>query len=87
MGSVQPMPQSSCPIGQIVWHMPATHDCPAPQRLPQRPQLLVSVVGSTHVVPQRIRGAVHVVLTHMPIAQRSPGAQARPQAPQLRTSV
>jgi hypothetical protein len=81
------MPQSSCPIGQIVWHIPATHDCPAPQRLPQRPQLLVSVVGSMHVPPHKILGAVQVVLTHMPIEQRSPGAQARPHAPQLRTSV
>ena len=50
-------------------------------RTPQAPQLSLSVVGSTHAVPQSsfAQGAgVHVLLWQVP-----PSAQASPQAPQL----
>jgi hypothetical protein len=63
------------------------HAWVAEQRVPQAPQLLESVVGSTHVPLHRRRGAVHVVLAQVPMVQVSPGPQRRPQAPQLFSSV
>lgn len=43
---------------------PLTQVRPTPQSLPQPPQFLASVVGSTHCVLHRIWGLVQVAVTH-----------------------
>jgi hypothetical protein len=79
-------------------HWPALHVSFAPQTLPHAPQLVVLVIGSTHVVPQH-SGAVPTHASPMPTAPRvlpqvqrpaaqvSPVPQRLPHAPQLSTSV
>lgn len=49
----------SPPSPQPAAHMPLEQVVPTRQRAPQRPQLALSEVGSTHVVPQRISDAEH----------------------------
>ena len=60
---IPPRPPSvhmvSPPSPQPAAHMPLEHVVPSPQRAPQRPQLALSEVGSTHVVPQRISDDEH----------------------------
>jgi hypothetical protein len=41
-------------------HAPVMHDEPEAQRLPQKPQLLLSLLVSTHVPLQLINGVLHV---------------------------
>jgi hypothetical protein len=49
----------SPPSPQPAAHIPPEHVVPIPHRAPQRPQLALFEVGSTHVVPQRISDDEH----------------------------
>ena len=74
-------PQSIAPAGHR--HAPAPHDLPPVQTLPHPPQLMGSVLVSTHAVPHR----VSVPQLHAPAVQLSPAGQTLPQLPQFFASV
>jgi hypothetical protein len=46
--TMQLAPHALRPLGQINWHTPATHDCPAAHAALQPPQLSGFVLVSTH---------------------------------------
>jgi hypothetical protein len=45
--------------------VPALQRLPGPHELPQPPQLASSVCGLTHIPPQLICGAMHIVPTQV----------------------
>src|SRR4051812_15048417 len=57
---------------------------PLPQMLPQAPQLLLSVAGSTHAPPQGISPTRQTIMPpHLPWAHACPLGHTTPHAPQL----
>jgi hypothetical protein len=60
------------------------HDVPAPQTVPQAPQLLLSVLGLTQVLLQTISPPAH---RQIPCWQFAPFWQTLPHEPQLWASV
>jgi hypothetical protein len=66
------------PLAQL--HTPFTHALPAPQTLPQPPQLSVELAVSTQVVPHKVLPASHMQL---PAEQVVPDGHTFPQPPQL----
>jgi hypothetical protein len=66
-------------------HLPATHDCPAWQVVPQPPQLFGSELRSAHVPPHFVKPLLQVKL-HWPATQVAVafgcGGQAVAQPPQ-----
>jgi hypothetical protein len=62
-------------------HAPATQLSPDGHTLPHAPQLLGSLVRSTHLPLQTV--PVHVEEVHSPATQLSPAGQTVPHAPQL----
>jgi hypothetical protein len=65
-------------------HWLFTHITPVPHTAPQLPQLLGSVVVSTHAVPQVVEVVAH---PHTPPLQDCPLPQAMPHPPQFAGSV
>jgi hypothetical protein len=61
-------------------HLPAEQVAPVKQRLPQAPQLEVSVCRSLQAAPQYVLPPVQV---HLPAVQVPPPAQVASHAPQL----
>ena len=71
---MQPLAQHACPTAQVplplqiliggVVHMPPTHCDPATHVLPQAPQLLGSVVTSTHATPHLVSVPAQTALRH-----------------------
>jgi hypothetical protein len=61
---------------------PAWQEVPTPQTTPQPPQLLGSLLGSTHTAPQKYRGAKHVGPPSLVPAWHRPPTQPAPAAPQ-----
>lgn len=77
--STQFVPHNVDPVGHA--HEPDEHVANAPHFFPHPPQLLSSVVGSTHAVPQRIsEDDAHV---HVPSLHVEPVGHFVPHAPQL----
>jgi hypothetical protein len=70
------------------WQLPPTHDAPMSQRLPQPPQLVFDVCGSTHrpAPPQEI-SPVGQPMVQTPAEHMFPGPQRSPHPPQLFGSV
>lgn len=80
-------PAREVPV-EVVWQRPEVQVCPVAQRVPQAPQLVVSVVVSTHAVPHMVRGDAQVLPPKQsPIEQVCPVAQRLLQKPQLLTSL
>ncbi len=69
-----------------VTHAPAVQTWPVVQRLPQRPQLAVSLVTSVQVPLHTRLGDGHGV-TQSPLVQSCPDSQRLPQRPQLPMSL
>jgi hypothetical protein len=67
-------------------HAPAMHDWPAMQATAQPPQLLWSVIVSTHVPLQNVV-PVPQIDAHAPAVHDWPAGHARPQAPQWLLSL
>jgi hypothetical protein len=73
------------PPPQLGLHWPPEHAWPAGHRLPQEPQLALSVCGLMHspvFAGQAMVGAAQAG-RHTPAAQASPVAQTLPQPPQF----
>jgi hypothetical protein len=66
-------------------HLPLVHDCPAPQTVPQVPQLLPSVCVFEHVPPQLV--GVSFEHTHRPPEHTRLLPQVTEHMPQLLLSV
>jgi hypothetical protein len=76
------------PVVALHVHTPAEHWVPIPQTIPQPPQLLLSVVSSTHWLPQGVKPVLHVK-PQLPLQVALPlagGWQATPHPPQLAMS-
>jgi hypothetical protein len=78
-------------VPQVKAHVPPLHTWPAPQTVPQAPQLSLSpwVSAQARTPPspvQVVSDPEHEVL-QVPLLQTSPAAQAVPQAPQWLLSV
>jgi hypothetical protein len=72
---------------ELIWQVPLAHDEFAKKLqhlLAQAPQLLKSVIRSTHVPEQFVIPVGH---SQVPLLHTWPGEQAWPQVPQLLTSV
>ncbi len=64
--------------------MPPEHGVPDGHTFPQVPQLLGSVLVSTHDPPHWVRGGVHITIgVHMPALHDEPDGQTFPHIPQL----
>lgn len=72
------------PVVQPVWHAPATHMFPPPQRTPHDPQLFGSLCVLVHC-PLHIASPPPQM--HIPVVQLAPGPHAFPQVPQSNGSV
>jgi hypothetical protein len=72
------------PAAHPAAHVPAEHDSPRMQALPQEPQSNALVRRSTHWPPHIDVPAAQV---HAPATQLAPVEQALPQLPQLNGSV
>jgi hypothetical protein len=70
----QEPPQLVEPVGHA--HLPALHVADMTQATPQLPQLLVSVLVSTHVPAQNVRVAGMQVSWHTPPTHDAPAGQA-----------
>ena len=78
-------PQSSWSVGQPVSvQAPFKQASPAPQELPQAPQLRKLACVSTHVP---LQSSVPTSQPHLPAVQIRPGSQGASQAPQLAVSL
>jgi len=82
------------PFPSKTQHLPSRQVCPFAHARPQPPQLLPSLVSSTHSAPQHERlgaqpAVVQVVLGtwHVPLRQVSPCGQRKPHPPQLLGSL
>lgn len=86
--SAQAVPQVTFPVGHA--HTPEVHTWPAPQTLPQVPQLVssalvsVQVPGDVAVAPQIV--ALPVGQAQVPLLHAAPAAQALPHSPQFAVS-
>ncbi len=74
------VPLQSSPLSQE--QMPAEHDLPGSQVVPQAPQLALSEVVSVQVPPQ----SVPLLHSQVPPEHDLPGSQVVPQPPQLLSS-
>jgi len=81
---------------QVVVQVPLEHTCPAPQRVPQAPQWLRSVLVSTQISPAVPPSSLcpgqavcmpGQSVRHMPATQRWVSPHRTPQAPQLAGST
>ena len=66
--------QKVSPLAQIDLHVPPWQLVPAPQMLPQPPQLLLSVCSST----QRLLQLFVPTVQHLPLSLNEPVAQHKP---------
>jgi hypothetical protein len=78
--------QTVRPAPQLTWQAPREHTCPEGQRVPQAPQLPLSVCRSRQVPLHSEKPAVHDTL-QLPPEHTRPEEQATPQAPQLVLSL
>ena len=78
---MQVVPQSVCPLGQVVVQAPLTQVWPVVQAFPQLPQFFGSVEVSTHLPEHEVCVPLQV-LWHVPAEQAVPLAHTLPQAPQ-----
>lgn len=78
------------PLGQLTVQTPLEQTCPAPQAVPQPPQLAVSVCVFTHALPHKLSPPLQV-LTQLPVTHETEppagGVHVVPQAPQFCTSL
>ena len=78
-------PQDSVPAGH--WHTLLTHCFPPVHGLPQPPQLLLSLVSSTHAAPQgeypELHATLHALATHVACAWATLVVQTLPHVLQL----
>ena len=80
---VRPLLQTTLPASPVA-HVPPEQTALPPQRLPQEPQLLLSVCVLTQALPHCVSPAPH---EQLPLLHVAPMAHWCPQLPQLSESV